>query len=203
MQISAVAKNDAGIFSEGFSGAAIVSLPTALAFSNTVNYIHTVVEGASRKGRYEAVKATSGNLRPVEAYIMFAHSGVAERLFKYPVSTESLTYLPAWNANLEALEVATSTTSRMDMFLTQTLPVIAAVLASAWVMYTRLDDGINDARVETKQDFKSVNELIEARFNRSETKIDALDTKLDQKLSSVLQQVTDLRVRQTQSEAKQ
>jgi hypothetical protein len=102
----------------------------------------------------------------------------------------------------EELGMASNTLSRMDIFVSQTLPILAVVIGAAWVMYTRLDDAIGDARLETKQDFKGVNELIETRFNRAEAKLDSLDGKMDQKLSAILQQVTDLRVRQTQTEDK-
>lgn len=100
------------------------------------------------------------------------------------------------------LGMASNTLSRMDIFVSQTLPILAVVIGAAWVMYTRLDDAIGDARLETKQDFKGVNELIETRFNRAEARLDSLDSKTDQKLSAVLQQITDLRVRQTQTEDK-
>jgi hypothetical protein len=104
--------------------------------------------------------------------------------------------------NVEVSEMTSASSSRTDVFVTQTLPVLAVVITAAWVMYTRLDDSIVAARLETKQDLKGSMEQLDVRFNRVESRLESIDGKLDTKISSVSQQLSDLRVRQTQADAK-
>lgn len=105
---------------------------------------------------------------------------------------------------LEGDFMAVQAGSRMDTFLLHTLPlmcvVVVTVLGAAWALYTRLDDGISEARKEVKADLIQVDARLQGQFERLASKVDSMDARSDAKTSSILQQITDLRVRQTQSE---
>lgn len=158
-------------------------------------------DGDTNPERSLTTAPTSGVEGGVFGVIMLSRSQVAQSTTS--ASDVSAPTFGIFEESSEALEMTTASLSRMDIFVSQTLPILAVVIGAAWVMYTRLDDGINDARVEVKQDLKGVNQLIDNRFNRLDTRLESTDAKLDQKITSLVQQMSDLRVRQTQVDYKE
>lgn len=102
----------------------------------------------------------------------------------------------------ESLNTMSAQPSQTRIFWTQTFPIIAVVMGAAWGLFTRLDDSIGDTRKEALDSVRALSLDTGKRFDGFEGKLDAANKKLDDKSSEILRQMTEMRIKQVESERK-
>ncbi|MCQ2048797.1 Uncharacterised protein [Stutzerimonas stutzeri] len=100
------------------------------------------------------------------------------------------------------MAASASQSQSKDLFLYVTLPMVAVVIAAAWVLYSKLDDSIESVRLEAKQDLGVYSRDVNQRFDRIDTKLDSISGKMTEVSSMVTTEVSELRVRQAQIESR-
>lgn len=92
--------------------------------------------------------------------------------------------------------------SKKDLFVTVTLPILLAavgLLTAAGAMYARLDDAIDGQRLETKADFKSLSDKMDANTQAMgglQVELSRMNGEIVKAKGEMIQEISKLGLRQ-------
>lgn len=106
---------------------------------------------------------------------------------------------------LEVEEVTgtTSTDLKLNIILWMGAGLFALMIGGFWTIYSSLDTSMEGQRLEIKADIRALSDGMHSRFEKSDSKLDSIGTKLETVSTSLHGEIANLRVRQIQVEAKQ